>query len=84
MKFSHISDTHLGQIRSKKARMQDTDDAFREAIGKSIEEKVDFVIFSGDIFDKSRPPNDAVLLVMEQLMLLKKKWNSTIFCFRST
>ena len=72
MKFSHISDTHLGQIRSKKARMQDTDDAFREAIGKSIEEKVDFVIFSGDIFDKSRPPNDAVLLVMEQLMLLKK------------
>ena len=54
MKFSHISDTHLGQIRSKKARMQDTDDAFREAIGKSIEEKVMDTLDSNIILQKQK------------------------------
>ena len=48
MKFSHISDTHLGQYRSIKEREEDSYNAFRQTIEKSIEEKVDFVIFSGD------------------------------------
>jgi DNA repair exonuclease SbcCD nuclease subunit len=51
MKFAHISDTHLGQYRSKIDRENDTYDAFSQAIAKSIEAKVDFVILSGDIFD---------------------------------
>jgi DNA repair exonuclease SbcCD nuclease subunit len=49
MKFSHISDTHLGQYRSKKEREDDTYNAFKQAIEISIKDKVDFVIFSGDI-----------------------------------
>ena len=52
MKFSHISDTHLGQYRSKKEREDDTYDAFKQAIEISIKDKVDFVIFSGDILIK--------------------------------
>ena len=71
MKFSHISDTHLGQYRSKKEREDDTYDAFKQAIEISIKDKVDFVIFSGDIFDKAQPPNDAILLMMQQLNRLK-------------
>ncbi len=74
MKFAHISDTHLGQRQYHlPEREQDIYDALKQAINRIIEEKVDFVIFSGDIFDRSRPPNDAVLLLMEQLMLLKEK-----------
>ena len=74
MKFAHISDTHLGQRQYHlPEREQDIYDALKQAINRIIEEKVDFVIFSGDIFDRSRPPNDAVLLLMGQLMLLKEK-----------
>lgn len=79
MKFAHISDTHLGQYRSIKEREEDSYKAFRQTIEKSIEEKVDFVIFSGDIFDKSNPPNNAVLLMMQQLMLLKEKGIQSYF-----
>ena len=79
MKFAHISDTHLGQYRSIKEREEDSYNAFRQTIEKSIEEKVDFVIFSGDIFDRSNPPNDAVLLMMQQLMLLKEKGIQSYF-----
>ena len=38
MKFSHISDTHLGQYRSKKERENDTYDAFKQAIEISIKD----------------------------------------------
>ena len=79
MKFAHISDTHLGQYRSIKEREEDSYNAFRQTIEKSIEEKVDFVIFSGDIFDRSNHPNDAVLLMMQQLMLLKEKGIQSYF-----
>ena len=61
MKFAHISDTHLGQRQYHlPEREQDIYDALKQAINRIIEEKVDFVIFSGDIFDRSSPPNDAV------------------------
>ena len=48
MKFAHISDTHFGQYRSKKERIQDNYDAFEQAIKISIEEKVDFIILKSD------------------------------------
>ena len=79
MKFSHISDTHLGQYRSKKEREDDTYDAFKQAIEISIKDKVDFVIFSGDIFDKAQPPNDAILTMMQQLNLLKENGIESYF-----
>ena len=73
MKFAHISDTHLGQRQYHlPVREQDIYDALKQAVNKSIEEKVDFVIFSGDIFQDKRPPNEAILLLMQQLILLKK------------
>ena len=79
MKFSHISDTHLGQYRSKKEREDDTYDVFKQAIEISIKDKVDFVIFSGDIFDKAQPPNDAILTMMQQLNLLKENGIESYF-----
>ena len=79
MKFAHISDTHLGQYRSKVDRENDTYDAFIQAVSKSIEAKVDFVILSGDIFDKSKPPNKAIVTLMQQLKLLKQNDIETYF-----
>ena len=51
MRFSHISDTHLGlQQYGLEEREQDIYDSFNQAIDISIKDKVDFVIFAGDIF----------------------------------
>ena len=80
MKFAHISDIHLGQRQYHlPEREQDLYDTLKQAINRSIEEKVDFVIFSGDIFDGTRPPNEAVLLLMQQLMLLKENGIQSYF-----
>ena len=80
MKFAHISDIHLGQRQYHlPEREQDIYDTLKQAINRSIEEKVDFVIFSGDIFDGTRPPNEAVLLLMQQLMLLKENGIQSYF-----
>jgi DNA repair exonuclease SbcCD nuclease subunit len=51
-----ISDTHLGkcQYRSE-LRQQDYLDAFEEAIHIAIEDDVDAVIHTGDLFDDSSP-----------------------------
>ena len=50
MIFSHISDTHLGLVQyGSEERAQDVYDAFNQAIDISIKDKVDFVIFAGDI-----------------------------------
>tara|TARA_B110001454_G_scaffold218553_1_gene246875 strand:+ start:118 stop:1245 length:1128 start_codon:yes stop_codon:yes gene_type:complete len=72
MKFAHVSDTHLGQYRSKKDRIDDTYNAFEQVITKCIEEKIDFLIITGDIFDRSHPANDAILFLMKQFLRLKE------------
>ena len=56
MLFSHISDTHLGLVQyGSNEREQDVYDVFNQAIDKSIEDNVDFVIFAGDIFHVPNP-----------------------------
>ena len=79
MKFAHISDTHLGQYRSKKDRINDTYNAFEQTVEKCIGEKIDFLILSGDIFDRSHPPNDAILFLMKQFMKLKENGIQSYF-----
>ena len=45
MKFSHISDTHLGLVQyGIEEREQDIYDSFNQAIDISIKDKVNFVI----------------------------------------
>ena len=56
MKFSHISDIHLGFSQyGLDEREVDVYQAFDQAIEKSIEDKVEFVIFAGDIFHTPNP-----------------------------
>ena len=56
MKFSHISDIHLGFSQyGLDEREVDVYQAFDQAIEKSIEDKVEFVIFAGDIFHIPNP-----------------------------
>ncbi|MDF1537906.1 MAG: DNA repair exonuclease [Candidatus Thorarchaeota archaeon] len=54
MKFAHIADCHLGGW-SDPVLGEINITCFESALQTCIEEKVDFVLISGDLFDTSRP-----------------------------
>lgn len=66
MKFAHIADCHLGSWRD--SRLSELGlEAFKEALDTSIDEEVDFILFSGDILDTSRPSIDILSPAVEKL-----------------
>ncbi len=74
MRFMHMADTHLGAFPYHlEERENDIYEGFRELIDKAIEEKVDFIIHSGDFFDNFRPSNRARRVMMEQMRRLEEK-----------
>ena len=80
MKFSHISDTHLGLIQyGLEEREQDIYDSFNQAIDISIENKVDFVIFAGDIFHTPNPSGTTILQMANALKRLKQSGIESFF-----
>ncbi|UCE29062.1 MAG: DNA repair exonuclease [Candidatus Bathyarchaeota archaeon] len=58
-KFAHISDCHLGAHRNPVLRKLEST-AFEKTMNKCVDEKVDFIIISGDLFH-SNIPNMAVV-----------------------
>ncbi|MEM3154034.1 MAG: exonuclease SbcCD subunit D [Candidatus Woesearchaeota archaeon] len=70
MKFAHLSDCHLGAHRDLKLRDANTR-SFIMAIDKCMEEKVDFVLIAGDLFDTAVPVIDILKIAMKQLKRLK-------------
>tara|TARA_B100001123_G_C15248879_1_gene1002037 strand:+ start:485 stop:1618 length:1134 start_codon:yes stop_codon:yes gene_type:complete len=80
MIFSHISDTHLGlQQYGLEEREQDIYDSFNQAIDISIKDKVDFVIFAGDIFHIPNPSGTAILQMANALKRLKQNSIESFF-----
>ena len=72
MKFAHLADTHLGYRQFGLAeREKDFYEVFERIIDKIIEEEVDFVIHSGDLFDNSRPSPISLLTFQKGLLKLK-------------
>ena len=72
MKFAHLADTHLGYRQyGLFEREIDFYNIFNNIIDKLIEERPDFVIHSGDLFEFSRPPTNALLTVQKGLLALK-------------
>ena len=73
MLFSHIADTHLGLAQyGSNEREEDVYDAFNQTINISIKDKVDFVIFAGDIFHEPNPSGRAIMQMANGLKKLKK------------
>ncbi len=66
VKFAHMSDVHLGAWRRENLNICGYE-AFEKAIDICIEEKVDFVIISGDLYDTSNPKVDVVDLAIKKL-----------------
>ncbi len=67
-KFAHIADCHLGAFRDLKLREFNLS-AFKKAMNICIQEKVDFIIIAGDLFDSHLPDtrvlNEAVKKMRE-------------------
>lgn len=72
MKFAHLADTHLGYRQfGLMDREKDFYEVFEKIIDRIIEEDVDFVIHSGDLFETARPSPNALLAFQKGLLKLK-------------
>ncbi|MEN4017537.1 MAG: DNA repair exonuclease [Methanobacterium sp.] len=74
MRFAHIADTHLGYRQyGLFEREIDFYHHYNRLIDKIIEERPDFVIHSGDLFETSRPPTKALLTAQESFLKFKEE-----------
>ena len=77
VKFSHMSDVHLGGWKQKP--LQDLNfQSFQKAIDICINEKVDFLLIAGDLFDTAYP---SIEVLKETFAEFKKLKDSGIPCF---
>lgn len=66
MKFAHLADLHIGAWRER--AMSDLSlRAFNEAIDRCLRERVDFIIFAGDLFNTALPGIDPLKEVTAKL-----------------
>ena len=71
MKFAHLADSHLGYRQyGLLQRELDFYSVFTNTIDKIIEERVDFVVHSGDLFETSKPSTNALLVVQKAIRKL--------------
>src|SRR3989338_5066013 len=77
VKFAHIADVHLGGW--KQQPMQELNfQSFKKTIDICIQEKLDFVLIAGDLFDSAYPPIEILKETFAQFKRLKE---SEIPCF---
>ncbi|GAB6056442.1 exonuclease SbcCD subunit D [Methanobacterium movens] len=73
MQFAHLSDTHLGYRQyGIFEREKDYYNVFQDLVSSIIQERPDFVLHAGDLFEFSRPPTQALLEVQKGLIRLKE------------
>lgn len=73
-RFMHFSDTHIGNRQYyMQEREQDFIDSFKEAISIGLQEKVDFFVHSGDLFDVWNPSNRSLTLLRDSMIELKER-----------
>ncbi len=77
VKFAHISDVHLGGW--KQQPMQDLNfQSFKKTIDICLNSKLDFILFSGDLFDSAYPP---IEILKETFAQFKRLKDANLPCF---
>jgi DNA repair protein SbcD/Mre11 len=69
MKFAHMADCHIGGWNDSKMR-ELSHKAFEKATKICLQEKVDFVLIAGDLFNTALPGIDTLKVAVENLKLL--------------
>ena len=70
MRLIHLSDLHLGKRVNEVSMTEDQKYILQQILRIVKDEKADAVMLSGDIYDKSLPPAEAVTLFVEFLSRL--------------
>jgi len=74
VKFAHLADAHLGYEQYHlHFRADDFAKSFKMAVERSIEEDVDFVVISGDIFHRSSPNPKTIKQAIEIISMFKRE-----------
>ncbi len=74
MRFMHMADTHLGYAPYHlEEREDDIYENFKHLVDVAIEEKVDFIVHSGDFFHNFHPSNIARKIFMDQMKRLEDR-----------
>jgi len=72
--IAHMADTHLGLRQYGLLwREEDLYRRFVEALELAVKEGVNAILISGDMFDRSKPPNQALRTVIQALSLPRSK-----------
>ena len=73
MKILHLADLHIGKIVLEQSMLEDQKYMLNQVIDKIKEEGIELVLISGDIYDRSVPPSDAVVCLNNFLKTLVKE-----------
>ncbi|MGN0132737.1 MAG: exonuclease SbcCD subunit D [Lachnospiraceae bacterium] len=73
MKFMHLSDLHIGKRVNEYSMLEDQTYILKQILHLVDEEKPEAVLIAGDIYDKSVPGGDAVMLFDRFLTQLAKR-----------
>lgn len=79
MKLLHLADLHIGKIIYEQSLLEDQKYMLKEIIKIIEKEKVNAVLISGDIYDRSVPPADAVDVLNDFLSILIKELKIKVF-----
>lgn len=70
VKFAHLSDCHLGCWRQEELQALNFK-SFQKIISLCLEEKVEFILIAGDLFDSAYPPIDILKDVFQEFKRIK-------------
>lgn len=79
MKLLHLSDLHLGKVLQEQSMLEDQEYMLKKIIEKIQEEKIEVVLISGDVYDRSIPQTEAVNLLDSFLHTLIKELKRKVF-----
>ena len=77
MRFAHLADCHLGSWRQPELQKLNLE-SFTKALDICIQEKVDFVLIAGDLFDSAYP---GIEILEEAFFQLKRLKDNDISCY---
>lgn len=79
MKLLHLADLHLGKILQEQSLIEDQEYMLNQIIKLIKKENVETVLISGDVYDRSVPPAEAVNLLDSFLKTLIKELKIKVF-----
>jgi exonuclease SbcD len=70
VRFAHVSDIHIGGVTEKTLRRRE-EEAVNFFVQKCLQESVEFIVISGDLFDTNLPPMSEAIMATKNLRVLR-------------